>query len=82
MQRAITLLGWVMIALSPLPWIALFALPFVGVNLGEGALAVIVLLLAAEALFFAGAALVAPALLKNRAKLFEMIRDRFRHDNP
>lgn len=73
MQKAITILGWVMIALSPVPWLAIIAVPFLDMEWGTAALTVVVLLLAAETLFFAGAAIVAPKLLRDRRKFFDRL---------
>lgn len=66
MRRAVTLLGWVLIGLSPLPWLAIAALPFLDLEFGRAALLGVGLLLASEGLFLAGAACLGPALVRNR----------------
>lgn len=66
-------LGWALIALSPLPWLGILALPFFGLSLGEASLWGIGLLLTAEGLFLVGAALVGPSLVRNRKAILKRL---------
>jgi hypothetical protein len=82
MGKAITLLGWVLIALSPLPWLAIIALPFIGMPLKTGAVWAVGLVVASEVLFFSGAAIVGPGLYRNRKAIFERLMGKARDDGP
>jgi hypothetical protein len=73
MGRAITLLGWGLIALSPLPWLAIIALPFMGMALREGAIWAVGLVVVSEALFFGGLAIVGPGLYRNRKAILNRL---------
>jgi UPF0716 family protein affecting phage T7 exclusion len=74
MQRAITLLGWVLIALSPLPWLAIMTLPFLGMSLEAGAVWAVALVVLSEILFFAGAVIIGPQLYRNRKAILDKLR--------
>ncbi len=74
MARAITLLGWVLIALSPLPWLAIIALPFIGMTLKAGAAWAVGLVVLSELLFFGGAVIVGPHLYRNRQSIWNKLK--------
>lgn len=76
-RRGLLIFGWVLIGLSPLPWLGIVTLPLWGLDsLAEGAGWAIGLLLAAEALFLVGAAIVGPSVYRQRHVLWAKLTGR------
>lgn len=73
MIHAMAIIGWVLLALSLAAFLALFAVPFLPVFAGYRAAWAVGLLIASEVLFWAGAGLAAPELLKNRKAIIERL---------
>jgi hypothetical protein len=64
-MSALTLLGWALMAVAVLMWLALIAVPFAPQLEGRRMGAALVLWLGGETLFALGALAAAPALLKS-----------------
>lgn len=76
-RRGLLIFGWVLIGLSPLPWLAIVSLPLWGFDsFAEGAGWAVGLLLLAEALFFIGAAIVGPSIYRQRHVLWAKLTGR------
>lgn len=66
MARALAILGWALIGLAIISWIAILAVPFLPVLDGRRWISFMGLWLGGEILFTIGALLAAPLLLKGR----------------
>jgi hypothetical protein len=69
-------LGWGLILVSPIPWLAILVVPFLGWSIGPAILSAIGLALVADALFMAGALIVAPDIVRDRRRIWNRLLGR------
>jgi hypothetical protein len=78
-RRGLIIFGWALILLSPLPWLAVLTAPLWGLDSVAEAIAWgFGLLLLAEVLFFAGAAIVGPSVYHHRHAIWAKLTGRTR----
>jgi hypothetical protein len=77
MLGALAVTGWALMGIAVLMWIAMLAVPFLGVFEGRRAAAFLVLWLGGEILFATGALMAAPQLLRGRT---DWLKRLFRRD--
>jgi hypothetical protein len=79
MLGALAGIGWALMGIAILMWIAMLAVPFLDVFEGRRTLAFMTLWLGGEALFAGGALMAAPQLLSGRANWVKRL---FRRGDP